>query len=280
MPISFFKYIASPDENGVTRFSPSDDLKEYVEGYYFLNTAHFGGRELFFNDGYPVVAFMQTKDKKTRINADGDLRLVGNAWACGGMLRNIYCESPASFDGLFVMRFYPGAFFRLFETGPKLFDQRQVLDFSEIAGFGFEELNNAFYSASSEDQKIEATNRFLSAKVSIHSYPDVLTDVLELIDKQGIQTVKALVNACKARLSYKWLERNFKKHLGVSPQNYLLMRRFLHAYLDLQDTKTKDLLQVALDNGYCDANHFIKDFRKFSGVPPKTYFLNTRTSID
>jgi AraC-like DNA-binding protein len=50
------------------------------------------------------------------------------------------------------------------------------------------------------------------------------------------------------------------------------MRRFLNAYIDLDSLTSKDLLQIAVDNGYYDDNHFIKDFRRFSGVPPKTYF--------
>jgi AraC-like DNA-binding protein len=42
--------------------------------------------------------------------------------------------------------------------------------------------------------------------------------------------------------------------------------------MDLDSLTSKDLLQIAIDNGYYDDNHFIKDFRRFSGVPPKTYF--------
>lgn len=274
MPINFFKHIANPDDDNVIKFTPSDDLKEFVEGYYVFNANYCDGRQLFFNDGYPVVAFMQTKNKKIKINVDGQIKWVGNTWVCGGILKNIYCESSIPFENFFIIRFYPTTFFKFFGIRDDYFEKTQVFDFSEIAGNGFEMFNDAYYHTSSLEKRIQVINSFFSEKIGFYSYPKILIDILDYIDKQDTLTVKDLLEAYTVRLNYKWLERNFKKHLGISPKNYLLIRRFLNAYLDLHSFRSKDLLQIAINNGYYDDNHFIKDFRRFSGVPPKTYFQN------
>lgn|GEM_PF-356365 len=279
VPINFFKHIAHPDNDQVIKVTPSDDLKEFVEGYYVFKADHLDGRPLFFNDGHPVVAFMQAKNEKTKINVNGLIKTVGNAWVCGGILKNIYGESSTPFENVLVIRFYPITFSQLFGIRDGHFEKAQVFDFSEIAGRNFELLNEAYYRESSLEKRIQVITRFLSEKISLYSYPKMLSDILVDIDKQRIQTVKDLLGKYAGGLNYKWLERNFKKHIGISPKDYLSIRRFLNAYLDLHAFNSKDLLQIAMDHGYYDDNHFIKDFRKFSGVPPKTYFQNVAIAI-
>lgn len=272
MPINFFKHLAHPKDDHILRIAPPEHLKEVVEGFYVFKAGNSGERELFFNDGYPVIAFMQNRNENVKLSIDGHTKSVGNTWVCGGVLRNIYCESELHFDDCLVIRFYAVTFFKLFDINEDCFQKNQVFDFSEIAGDGLEKVKEAYYHYSSLEERMEIIASFLSKKRSIYSYPMVLTDIQNYIDRQGSLKVRDILDGYKVRLSYKWLERNFKKHLGISPQSYLLVRRFLNAYMDLDSFASKDLLQIAIDNGYCDDNHFIKDFRRFCGVPPKTYF--------
>ncbi|MES2061305.1 MAG: helix-turn-helix domain-containing protein [Bacteroidota bacterium] len=272
MPINFFKYLANKNSDHILRIVTPEHLKEVVEGFYMFKAGYPAERELFFNDGYPVIAFMQNQNESVRVNIDGKTECVGNTWVCGGVLRNIYCEPEFDFGDCLVIRFYAVTFFKLFGINEDCFQRKQVFDFSEIAGYGFEMFKETYYHSSSLEERMKVTVNFLSEKMSIYSYPKVLIDIQNYIDRQGNLTVKDVLDSHSVRLNYKWLERNFKKHLGISPQSYLLMRRFLNAYIDLDSLTSKDLLQIAVDNGYYDANHFIKDFRRFSGFPPKTYF--------
>jgi AraC-like DNA-binding protein len=272
MPINFFKHLANQSGDYIIKLTPPEHLREVVEGFYLFKAGDQGKRELFFNDGYPVIALMQNKNENVRISIDGQSKCVGNPWVCGGVLRNIYCESDLHLEDCLVIRFYAVTFFKLFGINEDCFQKNQVFDFSEIAGYDFENFKEAYYHHSSIEERIKATVNFLSKKMSTYSYPKVLIDIQNYIDRQGNLTVRDILDDYSGRLNYKWLERNFKKHLGISPQGYLLMRRFLNAYIDLDSFASKDLLQIAIDNGYYDDNHFIKDFRRFSGVPPKTYF--------
>ncbi|SDE98859.1 AraC-type DNA-binding protein [Mucilaginibacter pineti] len=274
MPINFFKHLADQNSAHILRIIPPEHLKEVVEGFYVFKAGNPAERELFFNDGYPVIALMQNEN--VSVSIDGHTKCVGNTWVCGGVLRNIYCESELHFEDCLVIRFHAVTFFKLFGINEDCFQKEQVFDFSEIAGYGFETFKETYYHCSSLEERMKVVVNFLSEKMSNYSYPRVLIDIQNHINRQGNLTVRDLLDSYKkVRLNYKWLERNFKKHLGISPQSYLLIRRFLNAYIDLDALTSKDLLQIAIDNGYYDDNHFIKDFRRFSGVPPKTYFNRT-----
>ncbi|GAA3962387.1 helix-turn-helix domain-containing protein [Mucilaginibacter dorajii] len=272
MPINFFKHLANQHGDNILKIIPPEHLKEVIEGFYLFKAGYPKERELFFNDGYPVIALMQGKSENVSISIDGRTQCVGNMWVCGGVLRNIYGESEIHFQECLVIRFRPVTFFKLFGINEDCFQKKQVFNFSEIAGHGFEKVKEAYYDCLSLEERMEVIVNFLSEKMSSYCYPKILTDIQNYIDRQGNLTVKDVLDSYKVSLNYKWLERNFKKHLGISPQSYLLMRRFLKAYMDLDSFTSKDLLQVALDNGYYDDNHFIKDFRRFSGVSPKAYF--------
>lgn len=276
MPINFFKHLADQNGEHILRFAAPEHLKEVVEGFYLFKAGYPAERELFFNDGYPVIVFMQNSNENVSVKIDEDTKYVGSTWVCGGVLRNIYGESELHFEGCLVIRFYPVTFFKLFAINEDLFQKSQVFNLSEIAGSGFEKLKKAYYSNSSLEERMEVAISYLTGKMSTYSYPKVLIDIQNYMNTQGNLTVKDVLDGYAGSLNYKWLERNFKKHLGISPQSYLLMRRFLNAYIDLDSFTSKDLLHVAIDNGYYDDNHFIKDFRRFSGVPPKAYFKNSK----
>lgn len=272
MPIQFFKHLANPTGDHLLAIAPPEHLKEIVEGFYLFKADNARERELFFNDGYPVIALMQNRNGNIILNIEGQTKSVGNAWVCGGVLKNIYCESELDFEDCLVIRFHAVTFFKLFGIDSDCFQRKQVFDLSEIAGRGFENFKAAYDRCISLEERMKLTVGFLSAKLGVYTYPKVLNDIQSDMNRQGSLTVKGILNGYSGRLNYKWLERNFKKHLGISPQSYLLARRFLNAYLDLDSVSSKDLLQIAIDHGYYDDNHLIKDFRRFSGVTPKIFF--------
>ncbi len=273
MPINLFKDLACPDSANLLRIDPPNELQQFVEGYYIFNSAETKGKRLFFNDGYPVVAFLSKKTDSTVINVDGKSVQIGPVYVCGGTLRNIYADDvKAPLSKLFVIRFYPTTFFKLFNLSEKHFSEKQVFDFLEIAGEGGETLIKKYYENPASEERVQTVSEFLVRKIKSYSCPELLSDLLGYIEQHEVRSVKALMEGFGTRLNYKWLERNFRKHIGTSPKNYLLNKRFLAAYLDMLSFQKKALIQVALDNGYYDANHLIKDFRKFSGDSPKTFF--------
>lgn len=67
-------------------------------------------------------------------------------------------------------------------------------------------------------------------------------------------------------VSERQLERRFLARVGLSPKRFAALRRFERA-LELATT-APSLTRVALDAGYYDQSHFIRDFKRFAGASP------------
>lgn len=68
-----------------------------------------------------------------------------------------------------------------------------------------------------------------------------------------------------------YLVRLFKKSTGVSPHEYLLIRRTDHARQLLR--KGFRVEEAALEAGFYDTSHLNRSFRKIAGTSPKSFLL-------
>jgi AraC-like DNA-binding protein len=67
------------------------------------------------------------------------------------------------------------------------------------------------------------------------------------------------------------LQRLFREHVGVSPK-WVIKRFRLHEALEQVSAGADvDWTQLALDLGYFDQAHFIRDFKAIVGEPPTGY---------
>lgn len=70
------------------------------------------------------------------------------------------------------------------------------------------------------------------------------------------------------------LQRMFKRYVGVSPK-WVIKRYRLHEVAgEIVENGETDWAQLAVDLGYFDQSHFIKDFRSIVGQTPKEYAQN------
>lgn len=72
-----------------------------------------------------------------------------------------------------------------------------------------------------------------------------------------------------AGVSQRQLDRVFRQHLGVSPKLLSRVARFQKALTRLKSDPGCTLASVAVECGYYDQSHFVRDFKRFSGVPPR-----------
>lgn len=70
-------------------------------------------------------------------------------------------------------------------------------------------------------------------------------------------------------ISNRYLERIFQHKTGISPKLFSRVIRFQHTlkYISAEYSLT----EVALNNGYFDQPHFIRDFKDFTGLAPKDF---------
>ena len=100
-------------------------------------------------------------------------------------------------------------------------------------------------------------------------WPDTLISaaVAMINEAQGAMRIEDLT--LRVGLSQSALERRFRKVVGASPKQFASTVR-LHRVLDLGEDGT-DFTSIAHAAGYYDQSHFIKDFKRFTGLPPTKF---------
>lgn len=270
MPINYLKQIQLGEfnEDGY-RISPSIDTASIIEGFYVFSRNLNEASHLIFNDGFPVLVFLQSRTDKVIVSGAGSSFEIKAAWASAGAVKNVYVGYNETMEQVFVVRFHPGAFYQLFGLDAQYFRNNPVAPFEAIAqnnSFNLEE----FYDCMSIEDKVSFVDTYVQNAAQKSNTPDVLSKTLDYIHRiKGNSTVKNLSD--DAGVNYKWLERSFVKNIGLLPKEYIQLQRFIHAYLELVDTKNVDLMRVAVSNGYYDANHFLKDFKGYTGKTPMAY---------
>jgi AraC-like DNA-binding protein len=88
-------------------------------------------------------------------------------------------------------------------------------------------------------------------------------------DEASVSTVAGFLG-----VSERQLERRFLARIGVTPKRFATLRRFERAVA--RATTAPSLTAAALDAGYYDQSHFIREFRRFAGSSPREHFARFR----
>ena len=142
-------------------------------------------------------------------------------------------------------------------------------------------LKDEIANAQHHDTRIAALSRYLLRKLkSRQQQANGLFQCIQYIVRyKGATTVDAL--ASDIGMSGRHFDRKFISAVDTSPKAFSRLIRF-HSSLSLRKGKDLDnLTALALQAGYYDQSHFIRDFKEFSGLSPKQYFnLNDHHTAD
>lgn len=91
-----------------------------------------------------------------------------------------------------------------------------------------------------------------------------------------IETNRGRVNIHSLATSVGWssrqLERRFKERVGMSPKQLCRNVRFKSAFQHLASSRRDPFASTAMDCGYYDQSHMIKDFKHYTGTSPAAFF--------
>jgi len=72
-------------------------------------------------------------------------------------------------------------------------------------------------------------------------------------------------------LSERTFQRKFEQYIGIPPRLFSKISQFQSALGQLKSGRFFKLSDIAYDNGYADQSHFIRDFKKFTGLSPLAF---------
>ena len=252
------------------RVPPVPSLRGYVEKIWFFESSAPMRRDdmklvvpngrlllvMAFRNG--IAARMNGRDYRTGTHSLG---LVG------------VCNHPSIVDaetdgptGTIGVEISPAAAYRFFRLSLKeLRDQRTSL--ADILGKAGRELERRLSDLEGVEEKVASLQQFLVALFTQREADPVFEHCIRKIEGEsgGVQ-IRELEQA--TGYSSRWLNRKFEEQLGISPKNFSSIVRFQHYYQALLANKADFFKQKTFYLHYHDESHFIKEFKRFTGLSP------------
>ena len=171
---------------------------------------------------------------------------------------------------MFRVHFQPGALFRLvncplYEFGDDYFDAELIL------GRAARDVNERLANASSYAEMVQVTEEYLMCRVG-----EVRQNVLPVDRAAARLTADPLHTsmdwlARHACLSARQFNRTFTERIGVGPKFYSRLVRFHRTSLFKTEHPAVAWPTVALECGYTDYQHLVRDFRQFTDGTPNSW---------
>ena len=173
---------------------------------------------------------------------------------------------------VFGVKFQAGGFYA-FLNAPVSSLRGKTIEATRVFGDAISSLQPVLSGDAAEASRIEEANRFFSHLIP-DSDPDALTAsqiVESILNNPQIRNVEAL--SSNSGLSVRSLQRLFQRYVGVSPK-WVISRYRMHELVELLNRGEEvDWATRALEMGYFDQSHLIRDFRRTTGWSPEKYRL-------
>ena len=252
---------------------PSPRLAGFIRCFWAIRSDFGSGTpEPVLPDGCPEIVF-NLADRFVRIHADGSLETQPLVIISGQLRSSISIMSTGRVD-LFGVRFNPAGAFPVLQIPlSELRDRVEALDL--LIGSEAAEIWEMMAEADGFEDRMRIFESFclrsLGGLSTDDDLPRRLSDIIT--ERRGQISVSELCSM--SGLAERTLERTFKRFVGLPPKTFACIVRFQNLVRRIERSESATLLDTALDFGYYDQSHMIREFREFAGNSPLAYFEET-----
>lgn len=248
------------------RYHPSPDLERYVEHYWVVEWDFRGeAPERAETLPHPSVHMIFEQAGKSRIR---------------GAARKKFSTLLEDKGGVFAVKFTPAGFYPFVGVPVSGFSDK-IVGLRDVFGRRGEELDRAVLAEDTDLSRINVVENFLLACLrdmdeADENVPKVTEIVYDVAKDRRILSVQDLVD--RYGVNKRRLQRLFARYVGVSPKWVIQRYRLNEAAEQLATSESGSQADLALNLGYSDQAHFIRDFKSIVGVSPAAYARAARQS--
>lgn len=189
-----------------------------------------------------------------------------------GIRKNHYSIFPEGDVKYFAVRFRPDQFYKLVNIPISEFTGR-IIELDDLNILSILDLESKLTYAENNFARITMFEDFLLNHLQ-ETQPDenaLIHECTRIINLQrGTVSISSLCD--NLGVYPKMLEREFKKSIGITPKYFCRLTRFNRIVEDLPGIlQHRDWSSIALQYGYFDQAHFIREFSSFTGMTPGKY---------
>ncbi|KAB7726852.1 helix-turn-helix domain-containing protein [Rudanella paleaurantiibacter] len=171
----------------------------------------------------------------------------------------------------FNIHFQPGTLFRLFGI-PAYGLTNTFIDAETVLSKEIKELTEQLKNAESYPELIQQAELFISrlirrSKKEAHGIDRAAQLLLHHTNPISMDWL-----ASQSCLSPRQFERKFKERMGITASQLARIARFDKAFILKNAQPHLDWLSVAIQCGYYDYSHLVRDYKEFTGLTP-AFFL-------
>ena len=220
-------------------------------------------------DGCPEL-IIHTGDVFERRDAAGQWKAQPRAFLAGTLTRP-WILRPGRRPRTVGIRFRPGAAGGFLDVSMKDTVDRET-SLVDIAGAAAAELIDAVGEAPTIEASLGVAAALLSTRHRrVVARPGARPAVGLTLASRGRTRVEDVARALG--WSRRRLERAFDQDLGISPKLFARIVRLTAVLASLDDSARGRAVDVALEAGYFDQSHLLRDFRQLAGGAPRSLGL-------
>ena len=247
-------------------FHPSDALKDLVKEYWvFENEDDSISTQKIIPDGFSEIIIHY--GDAYRINLTGKWEDQSTILFSSQISKYFFLENTGR-SGMLGIKLYPAAFNELFQKDISPLIDR-VVPLENLIGKHMLPLKTRQKEGISVEKRVAKAEAWLLSQLTNLKPQTKIQHCLKVIfESHGMTDIDEL--AKNIDLSTRQLERQFKKVIGLTPKFYCRIIRFNYIF-EVMKVHKDSWVRTALQSGYFDQSHFIKNFKEFTGEEPSAY---------
>lgn len=253
---------------------PSEILKDYID-YFFVMESREGG-ESYTVEVFPVprVEMAFTYGKKNsiygQVGTEEEFQ-VQDVVVDGFFNRKASYSNRADFLGTIVVGFKPWGIQPYLDMNIGEFSNQNV-DMAHFYPRQVRIIEDQIRTMENDEQRVGVIEQFLLEIIRPHQSDNLIKHAVQLIGMTHGQMPIGML-AKQHYLSEKQFKRRFIQTVGIPPKHYSRIVRLQNILVRLDSRQFKSL-DIALEAGFFDQAHFIKEFKEFTNFTPKEYLNN------
>ncbi|MCC3214819.1 helix-turn-helix transcriptional regulator [Chryseobacterium sp. X308] len=246
---------------------PSASLAPYIKSYTIVTIDKDLRDEVFYPSGYvDLIINISGGFAATTINGKQKdtpgIELLGHLTVPTRL-------SAAKETSVLIARIYPHAG-SLFFSDPLSEFTNYATDMYDVTKNESREIYDRIMQAGDLYSKISVLEMYFLQQLKKNESQIKKAATIQALSQQFFMNEHSLDLPAMAQisgLSERYIQKLFLAHIGIPPSSFAAVTRFNKSLPMVLNTR-KPLTAIAYECGYYDQAHFIKEFKKFTGITP------------
>jgi AraC-like DNA-binding protein len=250
----------------LTRYRPVRPLDEFVEFLWCLSDGPTHSRERILPGGCTELVINLGADHVDVLGPDDSVQRCSGAVVAGPYTHSFDIDA-SKHAAMLGVHFKPVGAQALLRVPPVVLRDRHV-DLDQLWGAGVDGLRARVCEATTPAERFRLVESALLARLRPDLAPrPVIAHSVDALQADACQPPIGHL-ADRAGISHRQFIKDFTTTVGLTPKLFSRIQRFHRAVSRIESVSQPRWAQFAVECGYADQGHMIREFQSFSGLTP------------